>query len=376
MIFTREKLEELEKQSLMPYAILSKESIGRKYKEPEDEYRLCFQKDKERVIHSKAFRRLDKKTQVFISGTGDHYRTRLTHTLEVAQIARSIARMLGLNEDLCEVIALSHDLGHPPFGHTGEEALNEVMQEFGLHFEHNEQSKRVVDTLEKSHPKYNGLNLSLEVIAGLLKHQTAFDQANVNFEVSPHLEAQVVNMADEIAYTNHDIDDGLRSGIINLDDLKSFDLWKEAETFAYSKHGHNLSEKVYISRIVSSIIKLMIKDLCEVCEHNIKKFGINSISDVKSAKLKIVTFSSRMQHLIKEIREFLYENFYYSPDIQEFTQKGKRKIIELFGFFVDSPKSLPLQWTKDEETPILIKDYIAGMTDNYLISEYMRLINK
>ncbi|MDA1060671.1 MAG: dNTP triphosphohydrolase, partial [bacterium] len=288
-------LQKREDRILAPYAIKSRESDGRKFPETFDDGRLAFQRDKDRIIHCKAFRRLDEKTQVFMAGSGDHYRTRLTHTLEVAQISRDIARRLGLNEDLCEAIALAHDLGHPPFGHAGEHALNDAVQEFGLHFEHNEQSRRVVETLEKAYPDFDGLNLTFEVLDGLIKHQSAWDQAGKKFEVSAHLEAQVVNIADEIAYTNHDMDDGLRSGLINLSDLKKFEIWKMGEEDVMGKYGKDLDLDVYISRVISAITSIMIEDLCKQTLKNISENSIESPVDAQQYSGILADFSSKMK---------------------------------------------------------------------------------
>ncbi len=376
MLITREELEENEAKVLASYAVKSSDSLGRKEMEENDKYRLCFQKDKERVIHSKAFRRLDEKTQVFTAGSGDHYRTRLTHTLEVAQIAKSIARQLGLNEDLAEVIALAHDLGHPPFGHSGEEMLNKKMEAYGSHFEHNEQSRRIVEKLEKSYPNFDGLNLSLEVIDGLIKHQTAFDQASKKFEVSAHLEAQVVNLADEIAYINHDIDDGLRSGLITLDELNDFRLWKIATASVEEKYGTGLDSNVFVSRAVSSLISLMIEDICVQSEKNIQEYNIESVEDVRKLKNAIVHFTLEMRGMVNELRGFLYKNFYFNPKVVEFVNKGKMMISELFEFYIKNPDKVPQkQYLEHEDDAVVaVKDYIAGMTDGFLAQEHKTYI--
>jgi len=371
MQYLREKLEALEKQALASYAVKSANSLGRIYKEKKDRFRLCFQKDKERIIHSKAFRRLDKKTQVFRANTGDHYRTRLTHTLEVAQISRGIARRLGINEDLVEVIALAHDIGHAPFGHAGEDALNEIMKGFHKHFEHNEQSRHVVEKLEKLYPHYDGLNLSLEVIDGLIKHQTAFDQAHKKFEISAHLEAQVVNISDEIAYINHDMDDGLRSGILKIEDLEKLDLWRISEQRIFEKYGKGLSNEILISRTISGIISIMIDDLCEQTEKNIKKFTIKSLEDIRNNKNTICHFSPELKAYVVETRTFLYKNFYLSSEIVRFVDKGKLIIKKLFKYYLENPDKLPKQQHKKSiNLEINIKDYIAGMTDTFIEEDY------
>ncbi len=370
MLFSRELLEKQEAECLASYAVKSRDSLGREFPEEKDKYRLIFQKDKERVIHSKAFRRLDQKTQVLTAGTGDHYRTRLTHTLEVAQISRGMARRLGLNEDLAEVIALAHDLGHPPFGHAGEDALNEIMQEFGAHFEHNEQSKRVVETLERSYPHFKGLNLSMEVREGLMKHQTAFDQEGKIFEVSAHLEAQIVNIGDETAYINHDIDDGLRSGLISLEQLGQFALWRAAGELAKEKHGQNMGREILIARTISKMISLMINDLCVNTTKNLEENKIETLDDVKNYQGALAVFSEEMRAKIDEIRHFLYQNFYLSEEVVTKNAHGKEMIKKTFYHLMKHPQSFGWEKIKSEESSleVAVKDYIAGMTDRFLIS--------
>ncbi len=368
------KLAQNEAVNLASYAIKSGESAGRRYTENVGDERMCFQRDKDRIIHSKAFRRLDEKTQVFVAGSGDHYRTRLTHTLEVAQVARDIARRLDLNEDLCEAIALAHDLGHPPFGHAGEQAINDVMKSLGGHFEHNEQSRRVVEVLERSYPGFDGLNLTIEVLEGLMKHQTAWDQAGKIFEISGHLEAQVVNVADEIAYTNHDMDDGLRSGLISLKQLRKFKLWQVGEKEVFEKYGKHLEEDILISRVISSIISMMIEDFCLQTIENIQKHKIKTVADVKKHQGSIAEFSGDMKITIKELRQFLFKNFYLNPKIEAFTLNGKKMIKKLFEYYYKNPKNFPKSaGTSKEERIVVIKDYIAGMTDRFLIQEFKKI---
>lgn len=365
-----------EAKILAPYAVKSADTVGRKFNERRDTKRLCFQKDRDRIVHSKAFRRLDQKTQVFIAGSGDHYRTRLTHTLEVAQISRGIARRLQLNEDLAEAIALAHDLGHPPFGHAGESTLNELMQKFGLHFEHNEQSKRVVEMLEKGYPQFDGLNLSIEVLDGLIKHQTAYDQDGKAFETSAHLEAQIVNIADEIAYTNHDIDDGLRSGILDLKKMAKLKLWKAAKSSMEKKHGRIRDHQVMILRTVSALISLMIEDLCLETEKNIKKFKIKSVEDVKIFPGVLAQFSNEMKEMLKEMRKFLFETFYMSSQVVNNIKKGQKMVKALFKFYYENPQRFPKKNKMNKiEMAVEIKDYIAGMTDRFLTQEYSKIKN-
>ena len=368
---------------LAQYAVKISKSVGRRHKERIEDERLPFQRDKDRIIHSKAFRRLDEKTQVFMAGSGDHYRTRLTHTLEVAQIARDIARRLSLNEDLCEAIALAHDLGHPPFGHAGEAALNDVMKAFGMGFEHNEQSRRVVEQLEKTYPGFDGLNLTIEVLDGLIKHQSAFDQAGKIFEKSAHLEAQVVNVADEIAYTNHDMDDGLRADFIKMNQLRKFKLWQMAEKIVIQQYGKIKDVQILKSRIISTIISLMIEDFCKQTHTNLKKNKIKEEKDVINFQGTLAHFSGNFTAMIKELRSYLYDEFYMHPEILNFTEKGKKMIKALFKYYFNNTDDFPAikSWKKSVKKDrvslaVVIKDYIAGMTDRFLVSQFNEKVLK
>lgn len=363
-------------ENLKKYAI--RKSLGRKFDEKDfDDKRTPFQKDQNRILHSKAFRRLDAKTQVFTAGSGDHYRTRLTHSLEVSQISRDLARRLGLNEDLCEVIALAHDLGHPPFGHGGEDAIDEMMKKYGMHFEHNEQSRRIVDELEKAYPDFNGLNLTFEVLDGLIKHQTVFDQSGKVFETASHLEAQVVNIADEIAYTNHDLDDGIRGGFLKISELKKKTLWILAEENVIQRYGKIKDKDVFISRIISNILSMMVEDLCLQTEKNLKKAKIKNLDDVKKYKGMLVRFSDQMLANIKQLRKYLFENFYMHPDIFKEVKRGERMIKKVFEFYVKNPKKFPGKIHKirgeKNSTIIAVKDYVAGMTDFFLADVFEKI---
>jgi dGTPase len=370
MLLTKQQLEIQETKRLAHYAMHSKNSAGRKHKEPQtNDPRLCFQKDRDRIIHCKAFRRLEAKTQVFVADFGDQFRNRLTHTLEVAQISRDICRTMGLNEDLAESIALAHDLGHTPFGHIGEAVLNEIMQDFGLHYEHNEQSRRIVEKLEKRYPNFDGLNLSVEVLDGLIKHKTSWDKPKKTYTHSPHLEAQVVNLADEIAYTNHDLDDALRSKLINLKDLNSIELWKIVVEKTQNKYGEIKNKEIFIQRCISNLIDYMIQDLYEETEKSIRKYNIKYIDDVRAFPGDIVTHSKDMAQKLKKLRAFLIDNFYFSKKVRVQLNLGKQIIKDLFKIYYDEPEKLPEKHkqaiAKGEKKEIVIKDYIAGMTDNY-----------
>jgi dGTPase len=372
MIATKKQLERTEKQILASYAVLSSKSAGRKFKESEDQTRTCFQRDRDRIIHSKAFRRLSGKTQVFVATYGDHFRDRLSHTLETAQVARGLARNLRLNEDLCEVIALAHDLGHTPFGHAGEFALDKIMQKFGSHFEHNEQSKRIVEFLEKQFPHFDGLNLSFEVLQGLMKHQTLYDQNNHKI-TGKTLEAAVVDISDEIAYINHDLDDGLRSRLLTIKDLMKVKLWSEAVSAVQKKYGKfnlnaKLSAKILRTRAVSHIFSLMVEDVLNQTSKNIKKRKIRSVKDAMAEKKDLVGFSTAFKKKVSQLRKFLWDNMYQSKEVIKNSSRGQKIIEKLFWKLYKNPKLLPSRFygrIKTEPLEVVVKDYMAGCTDQF-----------
>lgn len=355
---------------LADYAIKDEASQGRKFLEQFDDDRPPFQRDRDRILHSKAFRRLDRKTQVLVSGSGDHYRTRLTHSMEVAQIARDLARRLHINEDLCEAIALAHDLGHTPFGHAGQDALNQVMQCFGESFEHNEQSRRIVEVLEKEYPIFDGLNLSIETIDGLIKHQTAYDQEGKKFEQFSNLEAQIVNVADEIAYMNHDVDDGLRLGALNIEALDHIVIWKKARTVIENKYGDEIDVLKYRERVISVMMSMMIEDFCSQTKKNISENNIKTVNDVKNFHGLLAEFSDDMKKIMKQLRQVLYNDFYMHPQVVAAVSEGQKMIKELFEYYYKNPNKFP---GTGKITPIQIKDYIAGMTDSFLLNEYKKI---
>ena len=365
-------------QCLAPYAMRSCLSRGRKYKEEEHPYRSMYQRDRERIIHTTAFRRLEYKTQVFVNHEGDYYRTRLTHTLEVAQIARTIARALSLNEDLVEAIALAHDLGHTPFGHSGEDALNELMKSYGG-FDHNIQGLRVVDILEKRYPEFNGLNLTYEVREGIVKHRSSYDRppATEEFDLneSPTLEAQVVDVSDEIAYYSHDLDDGLASNILSEDKLRSVEIWNQIlDDIKKAYQKLNTSLRRY--QAVKGIINIFVTDIIDQAKERLKKSHVSSVDDIRKAKSKIVYFSSNMDKKRIILRDFLYENFYKNERVLRMANKARRFINELFNIYLNEPEVLPSS-LKDKvadksKSKIVICDYIAGMTDRYALDEYKK----
>ncbi len=373
------KRKDLEKREdlLAPYAQRSKSTKGRAYKEEEHKYRSCYQRDRDRIIYSTAFRRLEYKTQVFVNHEGDYYRTRLTHTLEVSQIAKSIARALGLNEDLVEAISLAHDLGHTPFGHSGEDALHEIMREHGG-FDHNIQGLRVVDHLEERYPDFPGLNLTYEVREGIIKHSTPFDRPRpvMPFESkgSPILEIQTVDIADEIAYDNHDLDDGITSGLIKEDSLDSVKLWSDKEK-DFRKCYPGVKGEVRKYQIIRSLIDAQVTDCITQTEINIKKFKLRKSDDTVKIPERVVTLSKSMRALRRPMREFLVDNLYHHYRVVRMSNKAARFITSLFNIYLDKPEQLPpttQNRLKKEDKPRVICDYIAGMTDRYALDEYKK----
>jgi len=363
---------------LAPYAAAAHNSRGRVIQEEAPFGRTEFQRDRDRIIHSTAFRRLEYKTQVFVNHEGDLFRTRLTHSIEVAQIARSIARRLKLNEDLVEAISLAHDLGHTPFGHAGQDALNECMKEYGG-FEHNLQSLRVVDVLEERYASFDGLNLCFETREGILKHCSPRHAAELGDVAArflnnrrPSLEAQIANLADEIAYINHDIDDGLRSGLITLEPISEvgiFPVFLEAVRRDYP----DLAERRVIHETVRRMINMMVNDLIAETEKNLRQHEICTLADVHAAPA-LVAFSSDMKEQNRTLKSFLYAQLYRHYRVMRMSAKAHRIISELFAAFMDDNRLLPPQYQQqDHNRPRAIADYIAGMTDRYAIREH-RLI--
>jgi len=377
----REELELREEELLAPYATKSKFSKGRVYKEPEHEFRMVYQRDKDRIVHSTAFRRLEYKTQVFVNHEGDYYRTRLTHTLEVVHIVKSIVRVLRLNEDLAETIALAHDIGHPPFGHAGEEALHSIMKDHGG-FNHNIQGLRVVDLLEERYPNFKGLNLSWEVREGIAKHITSLNQYSlVNIQLEPDslptLEAQVVDIADEIAYDTHDLDDGITSNLIDDKELEKVELWHRIST-GFTSKNLNLSKEIMKYQIIRVLIDIQVRDLINNSEQNIKNFNIKTIEDVRKCKNRLISFSDKMKEEKKPLKEFLTKNLYNHYKVVRMSDKAKRFIKELFEIYISKPEQLPYSTQKRinlEGSYRAVCDYIAGMTDRYALEEYKKLFD-
>lgn len=377
-MLTRKEIELREDRELAAYAMKSKDSRGRKYPEEEHHYRSVYQRDRDRIIHSTAFRRLEYKTQVFVNHEGDYYRTRLTHTMEVSQIARSIARVLNLNEDIAEAISLAHDLGHTPFGHSGEDALKKLMEGHGG-FEHNLHGLRVVDILERKYPDFPGLNLSWELKESIVKHKSPYNNTSVATEYrtneQPLLEAQIVDKADSIAYDNHDLDDSLKAGIITDDDLQVVDLWRETQKKVKQKYAI-YDRDIVIAQTIKTLINLEVTDLIENTMSGIKQEGIKTVRDVREYPGLIVSFSATLSEQKKNLQEFLFKNVYQHYRVVRMADKAKRFLEELFIAFIKNPKQLPLEYQKWIEQAGLYQavcDYIAGMTDRFAQDEYKKL---
>ncbi len=365
---------------LAPYAMTSAASRGRVHPEDSTVHRTAYQIDRERVIHCTAFRRLEYKTQVFANHQGDHYRTRLTHTLEVAQVSRAVARRLGLNEDLVETIALSHDLGHPPFGHAGERELDICMASHGG-FNHNRHALRVVDLLEHRYPGFTGLNLSWEVRESIVKHYGRFDEPGLaEFEpgVPPTLEAQLADIGDSLAYDSHDLDDGIRSGVLGLDALREVEIFARSERRVREKYGDALALRVTIARTISGVVADQINDLVVTSRERILQRNIASIEDVRGAPDDLLGFSDAMSAEKSQLQSFLHDQLYRDPHCVRVSQKGRRMVAALFQEFVREPAQLPrdyLQRCGEIGRERAVCDYIAGMTDRYAVQEYERLFS-
>jgi len=368
---------------LAVYASHTDQSRGRRYQEPGPSNRSEFQRDRDRIVHATAFRRLEYKTQVFINHEGDLFRNRLTHSLEVAQIARVLARSLRLNEDLTEAIALAHDLGHTPFGHAGQDELNACMREFAPDaggFEHNLQSLRVVDELEERYAAFNGLNLCFETREGILKHCSLthakrLGEVGQRFidRTQPSLEAQLANLADEIAYNNHDIDDGLRSGLLTLEQMQTVPIF--ARHYAQAlKAWPDVATRRLVSETIRSMINTLITDVTKTTSAQLAKANP---SDALAARQcgPLVAFSAEIRHEADVLKKFLFENLYRHYQVIRMTNKARRIVRELFNAFVQEPRLLPPDYWHDDKTvqARAISDYIAGMTDRYAIREHHRL---
>ncbi|MBN1993419.1 MAG: deoxyguanosinetriphosphate triphosphohydrolase [Anaerolineae bacterium] len=379
MIISRQEIEAQEAERLAPYAMCSRDSRGRNFAEEEHAYRTAYQRDRDRIIHTTAFRRLEYKTQVFLITEGDYYRTRLTHTIEVAQIGRTMARALRVNEDLTEAICLAHDLGHSAFGHSGEAALNKLMADYGG-FDHNYQSFRIVEKLENRFPDFRGLNLTWEVREGILKHETEYDQSNVtDFEPEwrAGLEAQIVNFADEIAYTTADLDDGLRSGMITPEQLADIEFWRvvTAELNLDPRQGFTDMDR---HRIIRRLVGKEVSDMVQTTSNRLVEYNIQSVADVRNCSENIVTHSDAVKKMDRQLKDFLFQNLYQHWRIMRMHLKSERLIKELFETYLNSPDILPeniQKLARQGDLPRTVCDYIAGMTDRFATEEHRKLFD-
>src|SRR5882724_4784512 len=373
---TREQMEEGERTALASVAQKSGESRGRQHREPSHAYRTEFQRDRARIIHSRAFRRLEYKTQVFLNGTGDHLRTRLTHSIEVASISRTIARALGLNEDLAEAIALAHDLGHPPFGHSGEEMLAECMRDHGG-FDHNRQSLRAVELLETAYPNFPGLNLTFEVREGLQKHQAVYEFPAPRAEkyYCPSLEAQAADLADEITYYSHDLDDAVDFEILSPTQLSENEVWRRSHRAVLARYAGGREPELH-KLIIRDIIDNEVHDVVATSAQSIADAGVQSADEVRRQAVSLIRYSDRLAEANRALRKFLYQNVYYHPRVSEVNRRACEMLRGVFEAYLLDPDRLGDGATRRIEGEGLhrtVCDYVAGMTDRYLMEEYQRI---
>ena len=379
MRYLREKQEEIEALTVAPYGLHSAMSQGRKHPEAESATRTAFQRDRDRIIHTSAFRRLEYKTQVFVFYEGDHYRTRLTHTLEVAQLGRALARGLGANETLTEAICLAHDLGHAPFGHAGEHILNQLMADHGG-FNHNTHSYRIVTEIEDRYADFPGLNLTYETREGMIKHETEYDKSDASdYEPDKRgsLEAQIANLADEIAYNAHDLDDGLRAGLFNCADLNELAVWRELlADIGWDGQGSLTDERRH--HINRELIGLMITDVLQSTDQKINAAGIDSVLALQTHNSNVVGYSDMLYPKIRALKDFLYQRMYRHYRLMRMQVKAERFITQLFEAYCKEPGMLPVAiqaQLAQAAIPRVVTDYIAGMTDRYCLDEWQKLFD-
>jgi dGTPase len=378
MRITRQRREEIEELTLAPYASRASASQGRQYPEDEQDFRTAFQRDRDRIIHTTAFRRLEYKTQVFVNYEGDYYRTRLTHTLEVAQIGRSFARALGANEDLVEAICLAHDMGHSPFGHSGEVILNRLMKDYGG-FDHNKQSLRIVTRLEERYPGWPGLNLTFEVLEGIVKHESEYDISDAQ-DYDPDrrgsLEAQIANVSDELAYNAHDLDDGLRSGMLTVEQVKHLELWHMlAESIGWD--GRDFNDMIRY-RLIRRMLGLEIDDVIEATAARLEEANPRSLDELQHLPYNVIGHTAPYERMNRELKDFLYNQLYRHYRVIRMQAKAERFISELFEAYVTRPEMLPdsVQAKRDGRSlQRVVCDYISGMTDRYALQEWQRLFD-
>jgi dGTPase len=375
-LLSRADVEQEERARLAPWASMSGDSRGRLHPEPEHAYRTRFARDRDRIVHSRAFRRLEYKTQVFVYHEGDHYRNRLTHTIEGSQIARTLARTLRLNEDLAEAVVLAHDLGHTPFGHAGEHVLDGLLAGEGG-FDHNRQTLRIVDWLEERYPAFRGLNLTHETREGILKHGSDWPHPVPVPErgPSPSLEAQVADHADEIAYLNHDLDDGLRSGLLGWEQLQAVTLWAEARAALAPTLG-DVSERVLRAQLIRALLDRLVTDLAQESRRAIGEAGVTSPDEVRRCKDPLVRFSREIKPLQRELKEFLYDRLYHHERVLDVSRRAEQTLGDLYRHYRAKRSALPPHVVArfgEEGEARAIADYIAGMTDRFALAEHEKL---
>ncbi len=372
----RKDWERAEGAHLSAYASISADSLGRRHEEPPHPLRSCFARDRDRIFHSRCFRRLEYKTQVFVNGTADHYRTRLTHTMEMSAVGRTLARILKVNEDLTECICLAHDLGHSPFGHEGEKVLDDLMKDHGG-FDHNLQSLRNVEVVESPYPDFKGLNLTWEVRAGLLKHEAHHTDAELDgHPIGPRqsMEAQIADIADDMTYHAHDVDDGLEAGIVNLQQLETTEFWNRAAAVTRERYP-NLSEFQSLRATIRCMLELQVIDVTETAFAALEKHKPQSVREVMTAPGRIVDFSPEMKAMLKEFTAFMFENMYYHHAVADETQRSVAMMRKLFLHYIDHPETMgrkARERLEQEGVWRTVCDYVAGCTDRYAIEEYER----
>jgi dGTPase len=378
MRYSRQDLEQIEDRNLAAYGFRSANSRGREFPEDEPQYRTRFQRDRDRILHTTAFRRLEYKTQVFVTGEGDYYRTRLTHTLEVSQIGRTIARTLGGNEDLVEAICLAHDLGHPAFGHAGESTLSLLMADHGG-FDHNKQSYRIVTELESRYLEFKGLNLTYELREGIVKHETEYDISDAEGyepEKRGNLEAQIANVADELAYTAHDLDDGLRLGFLTPFQLEGIGVWEMLRE-SIGWHGYELDDLTR-HRLIRRLIGIEVRDIIQTSDNALQQAEIDSVESLQVHDVNVVGYSTKMADMNREVKAFLFNNVYQHYRVLRMQTKAEMILRDLFEAYADNPKILPEEVQERATVTGLhrtVCDYIAGMTDRYALQEHAKLFD-
>ena len=380
MLITSKELEDREQQMLAAYAMHNKASRGRRYPEAPHPYRLDYQRDRDRIIHTTAFRRLEYKTQVFVYSEGDHYRNRLTHSVEVAQIGRTLARALDCNEDLTEAICLAHDLGHPPFGHVGEETLNQVMREQGG-FDHQRQTYRILTELEHRYPDHRGLNLTYEVLEGVVKHDTDYDIVDASAyhpEERGTLECQLSNLADEIAYNTSDLDDGLRSGILDPAQVRTLAIAKRTLASLGLDADADLSADMVRYRFIRRLVGIEVSDVITATSQKIEAAGVQTLADLRALPENVAGYTKTLSEENRELKRFLFQHFYRHYRVVRMAVKAARTLTRLFDAYISEPRQLPTETQErvansTEGLHRIVCDYLAGMTDRYAIQEYRRL---